>query len=208
MAKAASRCCELANPAQMRQIASQTGDLLRQMRFVAGRGAAAESHREDVAGRGRCGGEPSGRYCWPGALRRRAIGKILPAGGAAAESHREDVAGRSAAGGMERSGSLNGRACRSAEDAAMQQMHRSRCDATDAQKPLRCNRCAEAAAMQQMRRSRCNAADVQKTLRCSRCTEAAPLGARKKRRASTDRWHRKSNPAQRLVTPMPAAQEK
>ena len=80
----------------MRQIASQTGDLLRQMRFVASRGAATESHREDVAGRG-----------------------------AAAESHREDVAGRGRCGGMERSGSLNGRACRSAEDAAMQQMHRS-----------------------------------------------------------------------------------
>ena len=85
-----------------------------------------------------------------------------------------------AAGGMERSGSLSGRACRSAEDVAMQQMRRRRCDATDAQKTLRCNRCAEAAA----------------------------LGARKKRRASTDRWHRKSNPAQRLVTPMPDAQEK
>ena len=42
VAKAASRCCELANPAQVRQIASQTGDLLRQMRFVAGRGAVAE----------------------------------------------------------------------------------------------------------------------------------------------------------------------
>ena len=40
MAKAASRCCELENPAQVRQIASQTGDLLRRMRFVAGRGAA------------------------------------------------------------------------------------------------------------------------------------------------------------------------
>ena len=54
---------------------------------------------------------------------------------------------------MERSGSLNGRACRSAEDAAMQQMRRRRCDAADAQKQLRCNRCAEAVAMQQMRRS-------------------------------------------------------
>ena len=126
MAKAASRCCELANPAQVRQIASQTEDLLRRMRFV--------------AGRGRCGGKPSGRYCWPGALRRRAIGKMLPAGGAA--------------GGMERSGSLNGRACRSAEDAAMQQMHRSRCNAAGAQKPLRCSRCTEDVAMQQMRRRR------------------------------------------------------
>lgn len=35
----------------------------------------------------------------------------------------------------------------------MQQMHRSRCGAADAQKPLRCNRCAEAVAMQQMHRS-------------------------------------------------------
>ena len=40
--KVAHRICELANPAQMRQIASQTGVLLRQMRFVAGRGAVAE----------------------------------------------------------------------------------------------------------------------------------------------------------------------
>ena len=39
---AARSSCELANPAQMRQIASQTGVLLRQMRFVAGRGAVAE----------------------------------------------------------------------------------------------------------------------------------------------------------------------
>ena len=57
---------------------------------------------------------------------------------------------------MERSGSLNGRACRSAEDAAMQQMHRRRCDATDAQNTLRCSRCTEAAAMQQMHRRRCD----------------------------------------------------
>ena len=130
MAKAASRCCELANPAQVRQIASQTEDLLRRMRFV--------------AGRGRCGGEPSGRYCRPGALRRRAIGKMLPAGGAAAESHREDVAGRGRCG---RDG-----AKRKSERKSLP-LRRRRCNATDAQKPLRCNRCAEAAAMQQMRRS-------------------------------------------------------
>ena len=59
---AARSSCELANPAQMRQIASQTGDLLRQMRFVAGRGAVAkrlvrgaavaERHRENVASQG------------------------------------------------------------------------------------------------------------------------------------------------------------
>ena len=40
----AYRSCELANPAQVRQIASQTGVLLRQMRLVAGRG----SHREET----------------------------------------------------------------------------------------------------------------------------------------------------------------
>ena len=39
---ASGSSCELANLAQVRQIASQTGDLLRQMRFVAGRGAAGE----------------------------------------------------------------------------------------------------------------------------------------------------------------------
>ena len=115
--------------------------------------------------------------CWPGALRRRAIGKILPAGGAAAESHREDVAGRGRCGGMERSGSLNGRACRSAEDAAMQQMRRRRCDAADAQKTLQCSRCTEAAAMQQMHRRRCDAANAQKTLRWApeRKGELAPI---------------------------------
>ena len=41
-AAASGSSCELANPVQMRQIASQTGVLLRQMRFVAGRGAVAE----------------------------------------------------------------------------------------------------------------------------------------------------------------------
>ena len=60
-AAASGSSCELANPAQVRQIASQTGDLLRQMRFVAGRGADAEvllavgavakHHREYTAGR-------------------------------------------------------------------------------------------------------------------------------------------------------------
>ena len=60
----------------------------------------------------------------------------------------------SAAGGMERSGSLSGRVCRSAEDAAMQQMRRRRCNAAGAQKPLRCSRCTEDVAMQQMRRRR------------------------------------------------------
>ena len=42
-AAASGSSCELANPAQVRQIASQTGVLfLRQMRLVAGRGAVAE----------------------------------------------------------------------------------------------------------------------------------------------------------------------
>ena len=63
---------------------------------------------------------------------------------------------------MERSGSLSGRACRSAKDAAMQQMHRRRCDATDGQKTLRCSRCAEAVAVQQMRRSRCDGRQKEK----------------------------------------------
>ena len=134
-----------------------------------------------------------------GALLRRAIGKILLVGGAVAESHREDVAGGGRCG---RDG-----AKRKSERKSLP-LRRRRCNATDAQKTLQCNRCAEAAAMQQMHRSRCDAADAQKTLRCSKCAEDAPIGARKKRRASTDRWHRKSNPAQRLVTPMPAAQEK
>ena len=154
-----------------------------------------------VAGRGRCGGEPSGRCCWPGrsggAAGRECHGE--EDGGTVAESHREDVAGRERCG---RDG-----AKRKSERKSLP-LRRRRCDATDAQKPLQCSRCTEDAAMQQMRRSRCDATDAQKPLRCSRCTEAAPLGARKKGRASTDRWHRKSNPAQRLVTPMPAAQEK
>ena len=55
-ATASGSSCELANPAQVRQIASQTGDLLRQMRFVAGRVAGWEAHRE-AAGRG-----PGRRY--------------------------------------------------------------------------------------------------------------------------------------------------
>ena len=101
MAKAASRCCELANPAQVRQIASQTGDLLRRMRFV--------------AGRGRCGGEPSGRYCRPEAQRGNE---------AKWKSERKSLP-----------------------------LRRRRCNAADAQKPLRCSRCTEAAAMQQRHRS-------------------------------------------------------
>ena len=89
VAKAASRCCELANPAHVRQIASQTGDLLRQMRFVAGRGAIAKrmaalwqravgkmllakaqwrscwyGQPAEAAGQGHCGREPSGIHSW------------------------------------------------------------------------------------------------------------------------------------------------
>ena len=52
--KGAHCSCELANPAQVRQIVSQTGDLLRQMRFVAGRGAVAEMLAR----------APSGRHSW------------------------------------------------------------------------------------------------------------------------------------------------
>ena len=38
---------------------------------TAGRDAAAKSHREDVAGQGRCSEEPSGRRCRPGVPWRR-----------------------------------------------------------------------------------------------------------------------------------------
>ena len=69
--KAARRSCELANPAQVRQIASQTGVLLCRMRFVAGRGAVAKLLQ---AGDRRHRGLPAG------ALQRRAIGKMLLAG--------------------------------------------------------------------------------------------------------------------------------
>ena len=74
----ARRSCELANPAQVRQIASQTGDLLRQMRFVAGRGAVAkrlvrgaavaERHRENVASQGAVAETltPNEVCCWQG----------------------------------------------------------------------------------------------------------------------------------------------
>ena len=57
-AAASGSSCELANPAQMCQIASQTGVLLRQMRFVAGRGAVATEMLT---------GTPWWlSYCWPG----------------------------------------------------------------------------------------------------------------------------------------------
>ena len=82
MAKAASRCCELANPAQVRQIASQTGVLLCRMRFVAGRGAD-----KACCWQRRCGEAVAGR----GPSAQRTAGR-----GAAAESLREDTAGREA----------------------------------------------------------------------------------------------------------------
>ena len=70
-AAASGSSCELANPAQVRQIASQTGVLLCRMRFVAGRGAVAKLLQ---AGDRRHRGLPAGT------LQRRAIGKTLPAG--------------------------------------------------------------------------------------------------------------------------------
>ena len=48
------------------------------MRFVAGQGAGAQSHREDVAGRG-----TDAEVFLAGALQRRTIGKMLLAEGAA-----------------------------------------------------------------------------------------------------------------------------
>ena len=48
------------------------------MRFVAGQGAGAQSHREDVTGRG-----TDAEVFLAGALQRRAIGKMLLAEGAA-----------------------------------------------------------------------------------------------------------------------------
>ena len=72
-AAAASRSsCELANPVQVRQIASQAGALLRRMRFVAGRGAMAEVLLVGAPiGRtvSKCHhqGAPSGRNYWQGA---------------------------------------------------------------------------------------------------------------------------------------------
>ena len=73
-AAASGSSCELANPAQVRQIASQTGVLLCRMRFVAGWGAVAELQagapwrsccRQGTVGtedcrQGRCSEEPSG----------------------------------------------------------------------------------------------------------------------------------------------------
>ena len=55
------------------------------MRFVAGRGAVAESHREDAAGRGRRSGRDTAG--------RGADAEVFLAVGAVAKSHREDVAG-------------------------------------------------------------------------------------------------------------------
>ena len=94
----------------MRQIASQTGDLLRRMRFV--------------AGRGRCGGEPSGRCCRPGALwgdvaKRKSERKSLPL-----RRRRCNAA----------DAQKTLRCSRCAEAVAMQQMRRSRCDGRQKEK--------------------------------------------------------------------------
>ena len=51
----------------------------------------AESHQEDAAGKGRRGGEPSGRCCWRERRDRAVAGR-----GTAAKSHREAVACRGA----------------------------------------------------------------------------------------------------------------
>ena len=65
------------------------------MRFVAGRGAVAERHREDVAGRGAeaemLAGAPWQSFCWPwrcggATAERRRRGKDA----AAREIHREE----------------------------------------------------------------------------------------------------------------------
>ena len=78
------------------------------MRFVAGQGAGAQSHREDVAGRGAArfvAGRALWRsFCWLGAPWRSSIGKLLLARSTVVESHREAVAGESAAAKV-----LNGR---------------------------------------------------------------------------------------------------
>ena len=92
-------------------------------------GAAAESHREDVAGRGRC---------WRDGAKRKSERKSLPL-----RRRRCNAA----------DAQKTLRCSRCTEDAAMQQMHKRRCDATDGQKTLRCNRCTEATAMQQRHRS-------------------------------------------------------
>ena len=58
--------CELANPAQVRQIASQTGVLLRQMRFVAGRGAVAELLLAGLSWKAGWARKRAGPGSWPG----------------------------------------------------------------------------------------------------------------------------------------------
>ena len=96
VAKAEYRSCELANPAQVRQIASQTGVL-----FSAGRGLLLA-------------GTPW-RSCWYGqpakAAGQGAVAELLVRA-ASGSSWRERC------GGMERSGSLCGKACRWASDDA------------------------------------------------------------------------------------------
>ncbi len=67
-AAASGSSCELANPAQMRQIASQTGVLLRQMRFVAGRGAVAELLLAGLGRKAGLAGKLAGPESWPNRL--------------------------------------------------------------------------------------------------------------------------------------------
>ena len=85
----------------MRQIASQTGVLLRRMRFVAGRSAAAEKLTghgataevlTEVLQRRSCPAEALWQnVCWPGRLCWVSAGR-----GTMAKNHREDNAGRGA----------------------------------------------------------------------------------------------------------------
>ena len=63
-AAASGSSCELANPAQVRQIASQTGVLPRRMRFVAGRGyCSSKSPRARILVLGTSGAHWPAR--WP-----------------------------------------------------------------------------------------------------------------------------------------------
>ena len=100
------------HPAQVRQIASQTEVLPRRMRFVAGRRhCSSKSPRCDPVDK-----------CFQRSrqLFRTDRGRPCP-------REWEGARKRSAAGGMERSGSLCGRACRSAEAAPLATMGQCRC---------------------------------------------------------------------------------
>ena len=75
------------------------------MRFVAGRDAVAERHREDTAGRGRRARAVAGRGAVAERHREDVAGR-----GAAATSHRESVAGRSSL--REDNAAASGSSCR------------------------------------------------------------------------------------------------